>query len=55
MEVLALYSNDLICTSACIANPICQCIIKGDIGLAKQYAKKFKEIFKEDFLFRNTT
>lgn len=48
-SILEELSEGVICTSACVAGYIPQCIIKGKLGLAKKAIYKFKEIFGDDF------
>jgi len=49
MDMLKEHATGLICTSACLANIICQSIIKGQFNEARLHAKNFKELFGEDF------
>ncbi len=49
LELLKRYGKGLICTSACIAGPVAAPVLNGDYELAKENAKKLKEIFGEDF------
>lgn len=48
-EDLEKYHEGLICTSACVAGYLSQCIIKGKIDQARAYLNKMVEIFGEDF------
>lgn len=48
-EQLKKYSKGLICSSACVAGYLSQCLIKGNVKTAKKAALKFKEIFGDDF------
>ena len=48
-ELLEKYHEGLICLSACIGGEIPQAIIKENFGEAFETAKKFKELFEEDF------
>ena len=48
-SILEKYSEGLICTTACVAGYLSQCIIKGAIDNAKKYLKKMKSIFGDDF------
>lgn len=49
METLEKYSENLICLSGCLAGSVNQAILKGDILRAKEIAKEYKRIFKEDY------
>ena len=46
---LKKHNKGLICSSACIAGFISQCIVAGNIKMACKAAKQFKKIFGEDF------
>lgn len=48
-DILEEYSEGVICTSACVAGYLSQCIVKGNIALAKKAAIRFKEIFGDNF------
>ncbi|RJE47697.1 hypothetical protein A7K50_03350 [Dehalobacter sp. MCB1] len=48
-DILQKYSSDLIVTSACLASTINQHIMKGEIHEAKEWARKFKSVFGNDF------
>lgn len=48
-ELLELFSDGVICSSACIGGYISQAIHKGKIELAKKAINKFKDIFQDDF------
>ena len=48
-KLLEKYSEGLICTSACIAGYLSQCIIKDDIKHAEAFIKKMVGIFGDDF------
>lgn len=48
-DILKQFHEGLIITSACIGSAFNQFIIKGDIIGATQWARKFKEVFGEDF------
>ena len=50
-ESLEKYHGGLVCLSACLAGEIPSKILKGDIDGAKESAKWFKELFKEDYYF----
>lgn len=47
-SILEEYSEDLICTTACIASYSSQCILKGKIGQAKKYLERLQSIFGDD-------
>ena len=48
-KMLEKYHEGLICTSACVAGYLAQCIIKNDFVKAEKYLKKMQSIFGEDF------
>lgn len=48
-DLLEQYHDGLICTSACVASYLSQCIVKGDYQKAKKYLKKMQSIFGDDF------
>lgn len=48
-DLLEQYHEGLICTSACVASYLSQCILKGDYQKAKKYLKKMQSIFCDDF------
>lgn len=48
-DILEQYHKGLICTSACCASFISQCIIKDNFKLAEKAVIKFKKIFGKDF------
>ncbi len=48
-ELLSKHSEGLVCLSACLAGIIPQKLLVGDYDGADQWAKKFKELFKDDF------
>lgn len=48
-ELLEKYHDGLICTSACVAGYLAQCIIKNEKDKAVKYLKKMKSIFGDDF------
>ena len=48
-DMLEKYHEGLICTSACVAGYLAQCIIKGEKDKAEKYLKKMKSIFGDDF------
>jgi len=49
MDHLAKHKEGLVCTSACMANPIPRALLAGDIPLALAIAAEFERIFGEDF------
>jgi len=49
LECLEKYKEGLICLSACIAGRIPRFLIDGDYESALNYAKKFKDMFGDDF------
>lgn len=49
MEILENYSDNLICSSACLANVIPQCIMNNKSREAIRWALEFKRIFGNDF------
>lgn len=48
-ETLSKYTDGLIATSACLAGPVCQPLLKGEYEKAKEVAGKYSEIFKNNF------
>lgn len=48
-DILVEHSEGLIVTSSCLASTFCQYIMEGNIIEAKNWAKKFKELFGDDF------
>lgn len=48
-EILQKHSEGLIVTSSCLASTYCQYIMDGKVGEAKNWAKKFKDLFGDDF------
>lgn len=48
-KILEKYHEGLICSTACVAGYLGQCIIKGKIEVAAKYLKRMKSIFGEDF------
>lgn len=48
-KLLEKYSEGLICTTACVAGYLSQCIIKNDIKHAEAFIKKMVGIFGDDF------
>ncbi len=49
LDTLRDYSEGIICTSACLAGPICAPLLNGDYGKAKENALILHEIFGNDF------
>ncbi|MDD3557070.1 MAG: DNA polymerase III subunit alpha [Melioribacteraceae bacterium] len=49
LELLNQYKEGLICTSACLAGPICAPLLNGDYEKARSHAILFKEMFGDDF------
>lgn len=47
-ELLEKYHEGLICTTACVAGYLAQCIIADDLNKARKFLKKLKSIFKDD-------
>lgn len=48
-DILKAHSEGLIVTSSCLASTFCQYIMNGEVAEAKAWAKKFHELFGEDF------
>ncbi len=48
-EYLEKYSEGLICLSACIQGEVSQSIIRGNKEKARELAKYYKDLFKDDF------
>lgn len=48
-DLLEEHSEGLICTSACVASYLSQCIIKDEMGKAEKYVKKMVSIFGDNF------
>lgn len=48
-DLLEKYHEGLICTSACVAGYLAQCILKDKIKVAENYLKKMVSIFGDDF------
>lgn len=48
-ELLSQYHEGIIALSACLAGDIPRCIMVGDIAGATRYAKKYQQIFGDDF------
>lgn len=49
IETLSKYTEGLIALSACLAGPVSQPILKGNFNEALESAKRYKELFKENF------
>ena len=47
-SILEKYHEGLICTTACVAGFLSQCIIKNEINKAENFLLKLKKIFKDD-------
>lgn len=47
-KMLEKYHEGLICTTACVAGYLGQCIIKDEIGKAEKFLLKLKSIFEDD-------
>lgn len=48
LELLNKYKDNLVCTTACLANPINQYLMKDEKGLAYSYYERLKNIFNDD-------
>jgi DNA polymerase-3 subunit alpha len=48
-DILKQHSEGLIVTSTCLASTFCQYILDGKVDLAKGWARKFQDLFKDDF------
>lgn len=48
-ELLEQYHEGLICCSACLGGEVLQSLLKGDYEGAKAIAKKYKDLFGEDY------
>ena len=48
-ELLEEYHEGLICTSACVAGYLAQCIKSGKLDQAEKYLRKMVDIFGDDF------
>ena len=48
-KLLEKYHEGLICTTACVAGYLCQCIKKGEVEKAEKFLLKMKDIFGDDF------
>ena len=49
LELLEQYREGLICTSACAGGVVSTHLVNGDYEKARSVAKKFKQIFEDDF------
>ena len=49
LELLRAHSEGLVCTSACIAGEIPQCLLGGEVERARQLVETYRNIFGEDF------
>jgi DNA polymerase III subunit alpha len=49
LELLEKYSEGLICTSACAGGIVSSYLVNNEIDKAREVAKKFKDIFEDDF------
>lgn len=47
-KILSKYNEGLICTTACVAGYLSQCIIKDEMFKARKFLLKLKEIFGDD-------
>lgn len=48
-DMLERLHEGVICTSACVAGFLAQCILKDNYNMAKKYLKRMKKIFGDDF------
>ena len=48
-ELIEKYSKSLICLSACLGGEVLQKLLKNNYAAAKQTAKKYKELFGDDY------
>lgn len=48
-ELIEKYSQGLICLSACVQGELADLILKKELTKAKDTAKKYKELFKDDY------
>lgn len=48
-DLLEKYHEGLICSSACVAGYLAQCILKEEYEKAEKFLKKMKSIFNDDF------
>ncbi len=48
-EILEKYHEDIICLSACIQGEVARNILDGNLEKARQKAKYYKDLFKDDF------
>jgi DNA polymerase-3 subunit alpha len=49
LELLEKYRDGLICTSACAGGVVSSYLVNNEIDKAREVAKKFKDIFEDDF------
>ena len=49
MELLEKYKEGLICTTACAGGVVSTHLVNGNYEKAREVAKKFKDIFGDDF------
>ena len=49
LELLEKYREGLICTSACAGGVVSSYLVNNEIDKAREVAKKFKDIFEDDF------
>ena len=49
LELLEKYRDGLICTSACAGGVVSSYVVNNEIDKAREVAKKFKDIFDDDF------
>ncbi|MFZ2324199.1 MAG: DNA polymerase III subunit alpha [Ignavibacteriaceae bacterium] len=49
LELLEKYKEGLICTSACAGGVVSTHLVNGDYEKAREVAKKFKDLFEDDF------
>lgn len=54
LSVLSEHSEGLVCLSACIGGIVCQYFLQGRLELAEDTAKKFKDIFGENYYLECT-
>lgn len=48
-DLIKQYSEGLICLSACVSGELADLILKKELAMAKETAKKYKELFKDDY------
>lgn len=49
-ETLSKYTEDLVCTSACLAGPVCRPLLENNYKAALEVAKQYKSIFKDFYI-----